>query len=445
MIEYRKKTGEIYESQIPGQGIIIYRVIPSLDGNADGPPDEVYVFRQGASNSTSNGTINNAYFSSNINRTAFNDQSNPPCFLSNNSPGGIDISNISASGGDSMTFQITFSSYQISVSAGVGGTISPSGMVSVPPGGNQTFTFHANAGYSIDQVLIDGINNPAAAAAGTYTFSNVNALHTIAVSFACFQSLPLSEGFNSSSFPPTCWMKQTSSNSNWEVAPLGTNPDCEPYEGAKMLVYNAWNFRNGRTGKLITPKFSINRHNTTLSFKMYRDNWGQHGNNIDRVNFYLSSTLSTEGLLPVATFFRDRDVAPIENADDWYEYSVNLRTSTMSSAYVIIEGVSAHGNNIYLDDIQLFENDTPIDSMDAITMPTMADVLVYPNPTKGLLHIVSSEKITVNLYSLVGQLIHTQEINNSGVLHLENMAHGIYLLRISDEKHRTTVKRIVVQ
>jgi hypothetical protein len=69
--------------------------------------------------------------------------------------------------------------FTISTSAGTGGSISPSGSVSVNYGGSQTFTVTANNGYQIVSVLMDG--SPATA---PYTFSNVVAAgHTISATF----------------------------------------------------------------------------------------------------------------------------------------------------------------------------------------------------------------------------------------------------------------------
>ena len=79
--------------------------------------------------------------------------------------------------------EIVPASYTILATAGANGSINPSGIVSVAAGGSQTFTFSANSGYKINQVLVDSINNPAAATAGNYTFTNVTANHTIDVNF----------------------------------------------------------------------------------------------------------------------------------------------------------------------------------------------------------------------------------------------------------------------
>ena len=74
--------------------------------------------------------------------------------------------------------------YTVTASAGTEGSITPSGPVTVDCGDSRTFYFGAEATcYEIDQVLIDGVNNPAAVTAGTYTFSNITANHTIQVTF----------------------------------------------------------------------------------------------------------------------------------------------------------------------------------------------------------------------------------------------------------------------
>ncbi len=70
--------------------------------------------------------------------------------------------------------------YIITASAGSNGTISPTGAISVTQGNNQTFTITPNSGYLISQVTVDSVNQGAIA---SYTFSNVQAAHTISATF----------------------------------------------------------------------------------------------------------------------------------------------------------------------------------------------------------------------------------------------------------------------
>lgn len=97
VVEYRKRSGH-YESNLPGEGLLIYRVDSQAgDGNASGPPDELYLFRLNGS-ITSDGNIFQAHFSQQTGRTEFSDDTNPAAFLSGNLPAGILISNVSAAG-----------------------------------------------------------------------------------------------------------------------------------------------------------------------------------------------------------------------------------------------------------------------------------------------------------------------------------------------------------
>ncbi len=89
------------------------------------------------------------------------------------------FSNVQADHTISATFSVV--QYAITTSAGPGGSISPSGSVPVNYGSNQTFTISANAGYHVSGVLVDGVS---VGAVSTFTFSSVQADHTISATFS---------------------------------------------------------------------------------------------------------------------------------------------------------------------------------------------------------------------------------------------------------------------
>ena len=70
--------------------------------------------------------------------------------------------------------------YTIKATAGAGGSISPSGNVSVREGRDQTFTITPDKGYAVANVKIDG---KSIGAVKSYTFENVRRTHTIEVIF----------------------------------------------------------------------------------------------------------------------------------------------------------------------------------------------------------------------------------------------------------------------
>ena len=73
-----------------------------------------------------------------------------------------------------------YSYYTTKAAAGTGGSISPSGNVSVREGKDQTFTITPDKGYAVANVKIDG---KSIGAVKSYTFENVRRTHTIEVIF----------------------------------------------------------------------------------------------------------------------------------------------------------------------------------------------------------------------------------------------------------------------
>ena len=90
--------------------------------------------------------------------------------------GEIELYHKSSGGGGSSGY----SYYTIKATAGAGGSISPSGNVSVREGRDQTFTITPDKGYAVANVKIDG---KSIGAVKSYTFENVSRTHTIEVIF----------------------------------------------------------------------------------------------------------------------------------------------------------------------------------------------------------------------------------------------------------------------
>jgi beta-glucanase (GH16 family) len=89
------------------------------------------------------------------------------------------FSNITVSHTISATFKVLID-YPITATAGANGSISPAGAVEVLQGANQAYTITPATGYTVKDVLVDGVS---AGPVTTYTFTNVQAPHSISVSF----------------------------------------------------------------------------------------------------------------------------------------------------------------------------------------------------------------------------------------------------------------------
>ena len=118
VVEYRKQEG-MYDQNAPGSrdGLVIYRINPNAgNGNAGGPPDELYVYRPGGT-VNNDGNFDQAPFSADYGFTEFNDNTDPSCYLYNDGnpiDGGLNIYNITGSE-ETISFSISFGLPELSV------------------------------------------------------------------------------------------------------------------------------------------------------------------------------------------------------------------------------------------------------------------------------------------------------------------------------------------
>jgi len=92
---------------------------------------------------------------------------------------------------DSGEFELTRAVNIITASAGTGGSIVPSGAVSVNAGADQTFQINPSAGYSVLDVEVDGAS---VGAKTSHTFYNLSSNHTIAATFIRTHTITASAG-----------------------------------------------------------------------------------------------------------------------------------------------------------------------------------------------------------------------------------------------------------
>ena len=173
LLEYRRPS-ENYDHNVPGTGLLVYRLDSSESGNASGPPDELYIYRPNANNTTTNGTLNNAEFSLQVGRTEMNEPV-PSGFMSNNSPGGQNLYDVGEAG-ETITFKIKISDVQLTF---------PRGGETWFSGSNKVLTWKAKSmtgTVTVDYSTDGGVNwtvlNADAPNNGSYAWNNIPVLNS---------------------------------------------------------------------------------------------------------------------------------------------------------------------------------------------------------------------------------------------------------------------------
>ncbi|MBW2062185.1 MAG: SBBP repeat-containing protein [Deltaproteobacteria bacterium] len=147
-------------------------------------------------------------------------------------------------------------SHSISAEAGADGTISPSGVVIVPDGSDETFHITPNAGYHIEDVQVDGLP---VGAESSYTFYNVKEDHTIEASFASDSyTIAASAGPNGSITPSGAVSVSYGTDQAFTITPdTGYNIADVLVDGVSVGPVNAFTFAHVTGNHTINVVFTM--------------------------------------------------------------------------------------------------------------------------------------------------------------------------------------------
>jgi hypothetical protein len=154
--------------------------------------------------------------------------------------------------------------YTLTPTAGTGGTITPSGPVTVNYGANQTFTITPDGGYSIVDVIVDGAS---AGAVASYTFSNITSSHTIEARFAINQyTLTAMAGANGIIIPSGTIAVNYGGNQTFAITPTaGYHVTDIRVDGESVGAVSSYTFSNITSSHTIEAAFAINQYTLTTT------------------------------------------------------------------------------------------------------------------------------------------------------------------------------------
>ncbi len=460
ILEYRKQSGN-FESNLPGSGLLVYRINSDFEGNANfdnsSTFDEVYIYRPDGTVQT-DGSIVDAFFTADLSRTAINDITNPSSFLHNGMPGGLDISNVTTAG-SSISFDVyisdvlppqsftavsasesqvnlawslnansndvlvvssttpTIGSPVRGVNYSLGSTVMGGGIViysgSATSFNHTSLTSGTNYFYRIWSKSVTNEYSPGVSVKGT---TNCSA-----------PIIPIVQGFNGSELSP-CW--------NVEVVTVGdvarypasitlvqssSNPDATPNEGSHMIKFNSMDSGAGNVMRLSSPSFSsVGQSQLNVNFDWHRDNETPE---LDKMTIQWS----TDGInwTSGTTYQRYNTVT------GWTHQSYKLPDAALGQSNLRIAFLftSEFGYNCYLDNLKIEQNATVVESVSS------DEVIVYPNPTKGLFKVKTTQlynNTRIEVRDICGKLIYSNNYRNSNdnTIDLTNQSTGLYIISI---------------
>lgn len=467
MVEYRVKEGT-FEGSLPGSGMLIYRIDPEAgNGNAQGPPDEVYIYRPNGTPDY-NGSVNQANYAADFWRTEINDETNPSSFLQNGSAGGLYITDISALG-DSMTFRVELESVPVTnfeaevqiacknekikfldKSSGIPDNweweFEPN-TVNFVDGTNANskhpvLEFQDNGYY---RVQLNASNEIGSDTLSIDNYMFIGALNT-----------PVVNDFENGILRSGGWrVVNEDGNITWDIAEVGGNNS----QYAAVLNFREY-FAIGRRDQLISPPISLQwMTNAHLSFEHAYAKYDESVT--DSLIVYISDNCGEtwirlfnggdDGSGNFATHPITQDPWWPEVADDWCSNGYGPICTTIdlsewigsSSVKLMFETYSFWGNPLFIDNIS-------IDGVvDIVYNKDELSVEIIPNPNTGIFEISISqqdEDLSLKIFNGQGQLVYKETVSKSNTkshINLTHLSPGLYYLRLNGTYINQVIKIII--
>jgi Secretion system C-terminal sorting domain/Outer membrane protein Omp28 len=159
----------------------------------------------------------------------------------------------------------------------------------------------------------------------------------------------------------------TSGLTGWSRVTTGTNPNCSPFAGNGMAQFNSNDIVSGNSYSLTSPAISYSGANYAVRIKMYRD--AAAGS--DRIRIYTNTVASSTGGTLLGTVIRAIGSFPIVTSEGWYSYSFNLPAGITGDNYISVLGTSLNGNNIYIDEVSVYQVATNDAEMSTVNFNTI--------------------------------------------------------------------------
>jgi PKD repeat protein len=225
------------------------------------------------------------------------------------------------------------------------------------------------------------------------------------------------------------------------------------YSGSKSLYLK--NFKqNGDLDEFISPTLDLSHESmdlggVTLSFR-YAAAQRYSGTSNEKLRVYISKDCGSNFILRKS--IEDTSLtkiiysgAFIPTASDWKTvHMTNITTSYFSPSFKFkFAYESSGGNNVYLDDINLYRG-APSNEVVLSTSTLSSNIKamnVYPNPAGSELNVsfsaMNSRTFSVQIIDVVGKIIATYQVNanegmNEVLIDTDHIERGSYFVRVSD-------------
>lgn len=234
--------------------------------------------------------------------------------------------------------------------------------------------------------------------------------------YKAFSPLEVAQDFESEVFPPVNWGVENFRLPKGQGWLLGTAAGAN---GSKKSAFrNFYDAPVSSNPALVLPKLDLNTANTwSLSFyHAYAPYNKQSGNSNDRL-IISASTSCVNISAGAGTTLYEKGGAALQTAPatnvrfvpldtQWVHNEVDLSAYKGKTDVLLrFVGYSDSGNDLYVDDIRVIPNISPV----YLVNPIVQDLTIYPNPVSTSLfvsfNLSQSEAVQIQVYNALGNLV----------------------------------------
>jgi hypothetical protein len=265
---------------------------------------------------------------------------------------------------------------------------------------------------------------------------------------------PLVEAFTATTFPPTNWVIDNPDGAyTWArvtTAGVGT-----PTASTKMNFFNS---PAGQIDEMYTKSLDLTTSNS-FAYVTFDVAYAQYASENDKLQVMVSdncgATWTTPyskqgtGLMTAAA----TTTAFTPTASQWRNELVDI-SSFVNKPNVLVKfkATSAYGNNLYVDNINIFTSSSAVTSV-ADNSAIINTFNVYPNPIANEATIqytlAAASQVAVVMYNVLGEMVYNSNIGSvSSGEHLlkvdtQNLNNGVYFVTLTANDGKTTKKVVI--
>jgi len=266
-------------------------------------------------------------------------------------------------------------------------------------------------------------------------------------------TLPLVEGFENATFPPTGWtLNNPDGSSTWERTTAAKK------SGVASAYVDNYNYNaSGQVDELVTPALNIQGSSPQMTFqvayRLYTDP-GTSPNYSDTLNVMISTNCGTtwtslykkfsSALTTITPVFSTTAFTP--TTAQWRLETISLTSySNTPMAFIKFKHSTDYENNMYIDDINI------VDNVGIASYASNSGISVYPNPSADGKFVVDikqgAEKVQrLSVYDMLGNKVFSIDQNiPSGMydMNLDNLTNGTYMVEVLKDS-KPVYTRIVI-